>query len=121
MEIAREAAANIGGDGTQDYRVRAIVARMNKQYKAAEKIYMQMVKKFIYIFIYNFFFINEMILCLHRVSFALVQSASYSLPKSTKPLSVRFASLKFYRHSRAAASFLSYLFLRQIAYSDATR
>ena len=43
MEIAREAAANIGGDGTQDYRVRAIAARMNKQYKAAEKIYMQMV------------------------------------------------------------------------------
>ena len=49
MEIAREAAANIGGDGTQDYRVRAIVARMNKQYKAAEKIYMQMVKKLFFL------------------------------------------------------------------------
>ena len=71
MEIAREAAANIGGDGTQDYRVRAIVARMNKQYKAAEKIYMQMVKKLFFLNKWDDFMPLRSFFCIISVSFIL--------------------------------------------------
>ncbi|CAJ0935299.1 unnamed protein product, partial [Mesorhabditis belari] len=41
IRIADEAAKTIGGDGTHFFKVRANIARMNKRFKEAEKIYLE--------------------------------------------------------------------------------
>jgi intraflagellar transport protein 172 len=43
MKIAREAAKTIGGDGTQHYKVRARLAVMSRDFKEAERIYLEQV------------------------------------------------------------------------------
>ncbi|KHJ87890.1 hypothetical protein OESDEN_12325 [Oesophagostomum dentatum] len=41
MELAEVAAKEIGGDGTQSYKVRASVAQLRRKFKEAEKIYLE--------------------------------------------------------------------------------
>lgn len=41
IEMAEDAAKQIGGDGTQHYKVRARLALMKKQFKEAERIYLE--------------------------------------------------------------------------------
>lgn len=41
IEIADEASKQIGGDGSQHYKVRARMALMQKQFKEAERIYLE--------------------------------------------------------------------------------
>ena len=41
IQIAETAAKQIGGDGTQHYKVRARLALMRKNFKEAERIYLE--------------------------------------------------------------------------------
>lgn len=41
IEMAEDAAKQIGGDGTQHYTVRARLAMMKKQFKEAERVYLE--------------------------------------------------------------------------------
>ncbi|VDM73683.1 unnamed protein product [Strongylus vulgaris] len=41
MELAEKAAKEIGGDGTQSYKVRANVAQLRRKFKEAEKTYLE--------------------------------------------------------------------------------
>ncbi|RCN32794.1 tetratricopeptide repeat protein, partial [Ancylostoma caninum] len=41
MELAELAAKELGGDGTQSYKVRASVAQLRRRFKEAEKIYLE--------------------------------------------------------------------------------
>lgn len=43
MELAELAAKELGGDGTQSYKVRANVAQLRRRFKEAEKIYLEQV------------------------------------------------------------------------------
>jgi intraflagellar transport protein 172 len=49
FRIAEEVAKNTGGDGFNNYRVRARMAIMEKRFKEAESIYLEQVKIFIII------------------------------------------------------------------------
>lgn len=44
MKIAREASKQTGGDGTQNYKVRARLAILDKKLKEAERIYLEQVR-----------------------------------------------------------------------------
>lgn len=45
LRVAQQAAKQIGGDGTQFYQVRARLAIMNKEFKDAERIYLEQVSR----------------------------------------------------------------------------